>query len=421
MKFLLFSQCGEGAQILKRIELEGNEVGLYINDKHYKTVFDGILPKVEPDSFIDKETIIIFDISGNGKVADSYRRKGLHVYGASSFADKLEHDRQFGFDAMIKAGIKIPDHKEFTDFKTAKEYVRETNKRLVFKPSGSMPCKLTYCAKDAEELDAYLDFVEKKFKKEIKSFILQDFIEGCVVSSEFFCNGKSFVWPPNHTVEVKKSMNDDLGPSTGCSGNVAWTCEESSKIINAGVAKAEQMCIDEQYIGQIDLNAVVNESGVYGLEWTPRFGYDATPTLLTLLQDDVGAFFSGITRGELELAEFESKDAGGVRITIPPYPVELDDKKDSEDFSPNSGVPILNWEEHQESLYFYEVQITEDRLEHAGGTGVIACAIGSGDSPEESLEEPYKVLEALNVPDKQYRTDLSKVLSKMIKETLEYA
>jgi len=47
--------------------------------------------------------------------------------------------------------------------------------------------------------------------------------------------------------------------------------------------------------------------------------------------------------------------------------------------------------------------------------------LGIGDTPEECLEKPYKILEDLVIPDKQYRTDLSKVLSKMTKEVLEYA
>src|SRR5271154_5381265 len=101
MRFLLYSQCGEGAQILKKIELEGNECAIFIKDKIYKDVFKGLLSHIDnPDSFVDKDTVIIFDMSGNGSIADSYKRKGHYVYGASSFADDLEHDRTFGFDAM---------------------------------------------------------------------------------------------------------------------------------------------------------------------------------------------------------------------------------------------------------------------------------------------------------------------------------
>src|ERR1017187_5040638 len=182
MKFLMYSQCGEGSQILQRIQSEGNDCALFIKDKIYKTIFDGILKKTDnPESFIDKETVIIFDMSGNGSYADSLKRKGHYVYGASSFADDLEHDREFGFEMMRKAGIQIPEYNSFKDWKEASTFVQNSNKRLVFKPSGSMPVKLTYVSKDNEELISYLKFVEKHFSKDIDSFILQEFIEGVVV------------------------------------------------------------------------------------------------------------------------------------------------------------------------------------------------------------------------------------------------
>ena len=84
----MFSESGEGAQILKKIHLEGNEVKLYINDPLYKNVFNGIIPKVKNlEEDIDKETIILFDMSGNGDVADYFKKRGNLVYGASGFAD----------------------------------------------------------------------------------------------------------------------------------------------------------------------------------------------------------------------------------------------------------------------------------------------------------------------------------------------
>jgi phosphoribosylamine--glycine ligase len=420
MKFLLYSECGEGAEMLHRIAMEGNDCAIFIRDKIYSTVFNGILPHVDnPDVFVDKETVIIFDMSGNGKVADTYRRKGHFVYGSSSFSDDLENDRDFGFESMEKAGIKIPEHTEFKDFNKGIEFVRQSNERLVFKPSGCMPCKLTYCAHNSEELMCYMKFVEKHFGKDIDSFILQEFIEGIVVSSEFFCDGNKFVHPANHTVEVKKSMNDELGPSTGCSGNIAWICD-NDRIVSEGVARIEELCKKNQFVGQIDLNVVANEEGVYGLEWTPRMGYDATPTLLSLLEVDFGQFFSDLVRGDLKELPLSASFAGGIRVSIPPYPAEPKKGVDTEEVSPNIGVPIQNYEDYDGNFYWYEVEKSEDgELVHSGGTGVIACVIGQGDTPEKSLEEPEKILEDLILPDKQYRTDLQSVLSKMINEVYD--
>ena len=421
MRFLMYSQCGEGAQILKRIELEGNDCAIYIKDKIYSSVFDGLIRKVtNPEDFIDKDTTIIFDMSGNGSVADSWKKSGHYVYGSSSFADKLEHDRQFGFDSMIAANIMIPDHKEFTSFEEGIKFAEQCPDRLVFKPSGSMPCKLTYCSHDSEELISYMQFVEKHFGKNIDSFILQQFIEGVVVSSEAFCQGsQGFLDQYNHTVEVKKSMNDELGPSTGCSGNTVWTCYDDPIILN-GINKIEKLCKDNNYIGQIDLNVVINESGVYGLEWTPRFGYDATPTLLSGLEEDCGKFFSDLARCECKDPVFTDLFMGGIRLSIPPYPAEPKQGIDSEKFSPNIGVPIQNYKDFDDSIFWYEVCSEDDSLYHSGGTGVIACVVGLGVTPEESLQDPKEILDKIVLPDKQYRTDLDKVLTKMVKEVNEY-
>ena len=414
----MYSTSGEGAQILLQIKREGNEVGLYIKDKIYKTVFDGLVQKVNnPDDFIDKNTVIIFDISGNGDVADHYKKKGNLVYGGGSFQDKLEHDRAFGFNAMERSGIQIPRYKEFVDFGSGILYAQSHKQRLVFKPSGTMPCKLTYVSKDTEELIAFMKFVERYFSKDIDSFILQDFIEGVVVSSECFSSPNGFLCP-NHTVEVKKSMNGDLGPSTGCAGNVTWPCE-NSKIISAGVNKVEQFCIDNGLVGQIDLNAVVNDSGVYGLEWTPRFGYDATPTLLYILNGEFGSFFYAIATGQTDDIKFENEFAASVRVSIPPYPAETD--LDPEKFSPNKGVPILNYKNYESDIYFYEIELIDDQIVHSGGTGVICCALGCSDYPEVAIENAEDIAEEIVIPDKQYRTDLVDVLSEMICEVEHYA
>jgi phosphoribosylamine--glycine ligase len=265
-----------------------------------------------------------------------------------------------------------------------------------------------------------MHFVEKRFGKHIYNFVLQEFIEGCVISSEFFCSESGFISPPNHTVEVKKAMNDDLGPSTGCSGNIAWVCGDDNIIIN-GVGRVQDICIENKFVGQIDLNTVVNETGVYGLEWTPRFGYDSIPVMLSLLNTDFGKFFADIASDQVNEADFSDNFASGVRVTIPPYPVEPKEGIDVEDFSPNKGVPIQNYEGYCENLYLYEVCLDRESLVHAGGTGVIACAVDTDKDASESLLYPYEILDNLVIPDKQYRTDLKDVLPKMVEESMEYA
>lgn len=429
MKFLMVSNAGEGAHILKMVQNEGNDVQLYIKEPGYRGVWDGLLPKAKKIA-PDKDTVVIFDFSGFGTLADKLKASGIPVVGASKFADKMEHDRQFGLDLMAKCGIKTPLTQEFTKFDKIEEFLRanernekkDEDRRFVFKPSGkNLPAHLTYCSLDSTDLLEYAEYVEKNYGKDIDSFILQEFICGVVVSTEAWCDGKQFIRPANHTLEVKALMNDDKGPATGCSGNLVWIEDGMCRIVASGVARVEKEVVEAGHVGPIDLNAVVNDDGVYGLEWTPRFGYDATPTQMFLFKDSIAKFFSDIARGTIDYdMPLNDKFAAGVRFTIPPYPLEPEKVEDVQKVRPNVGIPIRGLtEKNSGKFYFYEVAEEDGKLLHAAGTGVLGVAVGVADNPWRAFDTPCEALCDLLVPELQYRTDLRYKLGDMY-ESVEY-
>jgi hypothetical protein len=59
-------------------------------------------------------------------------------------------------------------------------------------------------------------------------------------------------------------------------------------------------------------------------------------------------------------------------------------------------------------------------LVHSSGTGLVACSMGVGDNPWHAFNQPYKILDELKVPEKQYRTDLREVLCSMYEEVKCY-
>jgi phosphoribosylamine--glycine ligase len=261
-----------------------------------------------------------------------------------------------------------------------------------------------------------MKFVERSFSKEIDEFILQEFIEGSIVSSEYWVGKNGFIEPINHTIEVKKFMNDDIGPSTGCSGNIVWQGNDDSNLAVA-LGRVEEDLVKEHYVGPIDINCIINDEGIFGLEWTPRFGLDAMPTLLTLVEDDIGRVISNAVNGQDNEMNLLQCFSGGARVSIPPYPIEPDDVKALQKIYPNENVPILGLEE--DNSYFYEVMKQDDMLVHSSGTGVIACVSDIGESPEECYDSVYKILENCKIPDVQYRTDLGKVLTRMYDDIKE--
>ena len=415
MKFHMLSNCGEGCGLLKRIQDEGNECTIHIVDKDYANTFDGILEK-SVDA--PEKAIIIVDSSGLGKEADKLRKRGFKVFGGSVFSDRLEQERDFGLSYMQNHGIRTPDTKVFRTFGEALDWVKadKSDNNYVFKPNGEhLPCHLTYCSTDKEDLISYLRFVQRHFTHEIEDFVLQAFVEGPIVSTEFWVGPYGFIHPANHTVEVKKFLNDDLGPSTGCQGNLVWVAEDD-EVVNL-MENLENNLVEEHFVGCIDLNAILSDDGVRGLEWTPRFGLDAMPTLLALIDGEIGKLIADITTGQTKTMELLDMTAGGIRISIPPYPIEPVNLKTLLKESPNIDVPIRDLDE--DYTYFYEVMKRDGELVHSSGTGAIAVVVDTNEDFEEVLELPYEILEKCRVPDKQYRTDLKEKLPEMAEEACE--
>lgn len=417
----MVSKCGEGAHLLYLLQEEGHECRINILEPGYSDVFEGLLERVPlKNIWIDKSTIIIFDSSGNGNIADQFIKEGYTVFGASGFHDDLENDRNFGLEVMQECEIPVPEAREFrrSQSKLAMDFVmRNSDRRWVFKPSGDLPSKLTYVSKNADELNDYIDHVISVYGTSIKTFVLQEFVEGIAVSSEYWCGPKGFVGPPNHTVETKKFLNDNLGPSTGCSGNAIWLADPNSLVVKNGVAKIEKILVENDYIGPIDLNCMVNDKGIFGLEWTPRFGLDAMPTILQMLNCQVSEFINTIAYGEDGSDLFKNTIAAGVRLSIPPYPLEPKKVTAVQEVSPNLDIPIQGFQDYIDNCYFYEVKVKDSKLVHSSGTGAIGVISDTGDTISSALKKPYAILKQIALPDKQYRTDIVKTLEEMYEET----
>lgn len=405
-RFLLMSLKGDGLGLALRLRAAGHEVKARIVGKAEKLNYEGLIEKVDKwDDHLDKETIVVFDSTGGGATADRLRARGNHVFLGSVFADNLELDRELAFELLEQAGVKVPVFKTFYDWQEGKAYVKRHPGRLVFKPTGKLSedkaCG-SYVSCDPQDMLTMLDYFESVSKHK-PEFILQDFVEGIAVSTEGWFNGYDWMSPFNHTIEHKAIMDCDLGPSSGCAFNIVWRVAQTNRVVEEGVKLLGPLLKEYNYVGPIDLNTVVNEEGVWALEFTPRFGYDALPALLELVDGDVGEIISKMARGE-QPDELPLKPgfASAVRVSIPPHP--------SDEFVHPGGIPIQGLtRSDRPHLYFFEVMLDlQDRLVSAKGGGAIAAVTGYGDSIAESFREPYEILKRLRVPEKQYRTDAVK-------------
>jgi phosphoribosylamine---glycine ligase len=409
-KIVLCSYTGYGASFLLRLLEEGHSVDYYLSDDKYGKVLEGIIPEYTdktPD--FSKYDLALFDLTGKPELAESASKK-CPVIGDGDFQSEIEDDRLLGIEIMEQCGINVPEYEVFDDLGAAKRFIKKTGKRYVFKPFGgqSQDTASTYVSKDADDLLAYLDKLSSATKG--MQFILQEVVQGIEISTEAYFNGEDF-YLVNATLEEKKFMNDNKGPNTGCAGNLVWTYDHEPYVFREGLGKMKDFLKQYKFRGMIDLNTIVSATQLYGLEWTPRFGYDASYTLYSLISSDLGNFLTAIGSGAQPYLETSGRFASAVRISIPPYPSEILGKHPEE-------IPIEGIEEHEcvKDCYLYDACLDESgSLVTAGVSGLIAVPTAIGSSISESFSRLYGKVDRIQIPNMQYRTDLEASVSRRYK------
>jgi phosphoribosylamine---glycine ligase len=277
-KFLFVSLSGLIGDIAWQVLKEGHDVRYHIDAEKERDIADGFVPKSKDwEKDAKWSDIIVFDDTlGRGAKAQALRASGKPVIGGTPYADRLEDDRSFGQEELKSAGVSIIPYEDFDSFDPAIDFVKKNPDRYVIKPSGeaqNVKRRLFVGEEeDGEDVIRMLEAYKKAFSDEIKVFQLQRRINGVEVAVGAFFNGKKFVTPVNINFEHKKLFPGEVGPPTGEMGT-AMFWSEPNLLFNRTLLKMESKLAEEGYVGYIDLNCIVNNNGIYPLEFTSRFGY----------------------------------------------------------------------------------------------------------------------------------------------------
>ncbi len=329
MKLLFISAAGDFLPVAQRVKEEGNQVAVWIKSARARALglYHGVLDEIYdtlPTAFdaLEEPDAIIFDFIGMGDLADELRRHGYAVFNGSRLQDKLEEDRHFGLQVMQQAGIQIPlTSPPLQTLQDARSFMRQHRdvERWVVKFHGENAPRSTVIGTPDEVEDALDTLLGEG---EGTQFIVQQFVEGVEISTELWVSNGNIVFPANATLETKPFMAGDIGPNTGCMTSIVWCYEDAlPRIVEEGIGKLADWLEQNEYNGTIDLNSIVNEEGVWGLEWTPRFGYNAVFALFSLFTDDIGRVLTEAAQGTLKIIPADlSKVAYAIRVYLPPAP-----------------------------------------------------------------------------------------------------
>ncbi|MFC7248347.1 phosphoribosylamine--glycine ligase [Halomicroarcula sp. GCM10025324] len=398
--------------VARQVHEEGHDVRYYVEAKSDREIADGFVPKTDDwRADVDWADVVVLDDIwvgddvGTGKIAQELRAEGVAVVGGTPNTDRTESDRGYAMEVLQDHGIATLDHREFTDFQAGIEHVEQNPAPYVIKPLGEVQNvkRLLYVGREDDGSDVVdvLRAYEKAWGHRMKGFQLQRRVEGVEIAICGFFDGSEFVEPVNFNFEHKKLFPGNIGPSTGEMGtSMFWSSR--NELFDRTLGKLEGWLADEGYVGSIDLNCIVNGSGIYPLEFTPRFGYPTITLQTEAFESPVGDFFDDLAHGRDPDLQVHRGYQVGVRVVLPPFP--FDDPKTYDESSRNAAVVFET--ESRAGIHIEDAKKVDQQWRAAGESGMPLVVTGKGETMQAAREQAYGRIDDIVIPNLYYRDDI---------------
>jgi len=465
MRIAFVSLYGNFSPIAERI---GQEIGFknilfcyYYKD--YSKWWDGILPK--PDFKYDRRgaknilntvysfrpDFCIFDMTGEGTLADEFREARIPVIGSCEFCDFLELNRFYGEKIIKSLGFNTPGSVYIQEYSEAIRFIKsrkDQDERWVIKFNDNQGNFSSYVSTDCSDMLEELEHFNEANRVDFtRGAIIQEFIEGIEVSCEGWFDGDNWVEDGfNYTMEEKKFLTGNLGPSTGCEGNLVWKAKSNEKIPKQ-FSRLSPLLRRFSYVGPFDVNNIIATEnhkykgfpeiikGInYVLEPTPRFGYDAIYTLLEGYKGLISNLFAGLITQSLTSIDISTDALMGLRVSIPPYP--FNDISQTHDrvieklsratlrymLKSTEGTIVRIRDLHSlKHIWLQDIRIEEkkQRLIVNGTDSVIAVVTAKDQNLNQARKRVELLAKSLDIPNPQYRLDVGMRAFKEIPQLVE--
>lgn len=421
MNILCISKDLSCGPLVQRLQKEGNRVKVFVDDHNQRIHLHRIVEQTKDWKkelgWVGQKGLILFDSVGYGKIQDNLRNNGYSVVGGCHMADKLEHDRQYGQKIMSSCGIKVIPSFNFCNAKEAIGFLLKSNGPWVVKQNGHSEKSFIYVGQlknNADSIELLKNYLNQN-SKECHSIELQKKVEGVEIGVGRYFNGSNWVGPIEMNMEHKNLFSGDLGPKTFEMGTLTWYDDNEKNIFfKKLLSKLKPYLQSIKFHGDIDINCIANEKGIYPLEITARFGYPALQLQTEFHLSPWAEFLKAVADSKDYKLKYRKGYGIIALLAVPPFPYEARSKK----YYPQ-GIRIFFKEEPKEEdwkhLHFEEICRGKKEKNYyiSGKTGFVMHVSGFGKTAEEARTKTYKMVKNIVIPKMFYRTDIGE---KFVKE-----
>jgi phosphoribosylamine---glycine ligase len=413
MRFLGIGDCCDlGALYLRLIE-EGHEVRIFIGNPLCRGTLAGLATqtldwKAELGwvRAAGRDGVLLFEnvAKNRGALQDELRAQGYCVIGGSAYGDRLENDRAYAQQVLSAAGLPVARVWEFGHRVEALDFLDRYPGRYVLKFNGPDAAIDNYVGRlaDGRDVRAYLRKLAHP-ESMGASLVLMEYLDGVEMGVGAYFDGEKFLSPACLDWEHKRFFPGDLGELTGEMGTVV-TYARSRRFFERTLGRMESLLREHGHCGYINLNTIINEDGIWPLEFTCRFGYPGFAILTPLQKTPWGDLLSAMIQRSMPAFETRPGYSLGIVLTTPPFPYPRPQVQEP------IGLPVLFdgelTAEDRQHLHFCEVGLEEGELVTSGIYGWAMVATGVGEDIATAQLRANRLADRVLIPNIRYRRDI---------------
>jgi phosphoribosylamine--glycine ligase len=405
MRILAIGPRAYLGDIYLTLRREGHEVRVFAEDPPELRAFEGLIDCVEDWraelDWVGQDGVIFFERIGRGALQDELRAQGFRVVGGSAFGDRLEQEREFGQSILREAGLAIAWSMSFQHPSLALEWLARNPRRYVLKHDDTG--RTTFVGDHPRGAD--LAFMLGRAGE--GRVLLMERLEGVEVGVGAYFDGARFLRPACIDFEHKRFFPGEIGEMTGEMGTLA-AYDDSEVLFAATLDRLAGRFAAAGHVGYVNLNMIVNERGVWPLEFTCRFGNPGFAVLAALQPGGWGDLMARMAAGPLAegAGRFAARPGWSVAIvlTVPPFPAHTDTAPLEEDppiffINPPAG-------EELDRYHFVDVRMEHGQLLGRRRSGHLMIVTGTGPSVQAAQTAARARAANVVAPELRWRADI---------------
>jgi phosphoribosylamine--glycine ligase len=352
-------------------------------------------------TFIGPEDPLIAGLAGD------LRNYGLRVIGPGADGARLEGSKKYAREKMREYNIPGPDYRVFTDYDSAKSYLKGLEKPVFVKASGPARGK---GALDGETEEMALHALYRimktpEFAKAGKTVVIEDKLYGEEASATLLVNSQAGILVPfPYSQDHKRQLDGDLGPNTGGMGAYAPTTlitPELDRRIRSKIFDGfMKMTAEMDYTGVIYPALMISDGQPDVLEINVRLGDPEALPLLTLLETDFYEACQRLIDGNLKPEDVKFRDGYAVCVVAASgwYPNPYETGKLI------LGLDSVDPNDPDIRIYHAGTKFENGSFYTSGGRVLSVTAYGK--TIQEAIARAYATMEKIHFEGMLFRTDI---------------